>query len=86
MEGNKKETRGLAQAEDLALKSAAAYFGEEIIPWLGIRKRMRRVAPTELVRLETRDAKAAERLSQLGYGGDFVYSPPCPEEGEAAYE
>ena len=39
-----------------------------------------------LVRLETRDAKAAERLSQLGYGGDFVYSPPCPEEGEAAYE
>ena len=54
MEGNKKETRGLAQAEDLALKSAAAYFGEEIIPWLGIRKRMRRVAPTELVRLETR--------------------------------
>lgn len=54
MEGNKKERQGLAQAEDLALKSAALYFGEEIIPWLGVKKKVRRIAQTETVRLEMR--------------------------------
>ena len=30
---------GPAHSEDLALKSAAAYFGAELIHWLGIRER-----------------------------------------------
>ena len=51
MEGNKKERQGLAQAEDLALKSAALYFGEEIIPWLGVKKKVRRIAQEDLIPL-----------------------------------
>ena len=49
-----KRKDGPAQAEDLALKSAAAYFGDELIHWLGIRERALRSAPTEMVELETR--------------------------------
>ena len=49
-----KRKEGPAQAEDLALKSAAAYFGDELIRWLGIRERALRSAPTEMVELETR--------------------------------
>ena len=45
---------GPAHSEDLALKSAAAYFGDELIHWLGIRERALRAVPTELVELETR--------------------------------
>lgn len=37
-EKNKRKD-GPAQAEDLALKSAAAYFGDELIHWLGIQER-----------------------------------------------
>lgn len=45
---------GPAHSEDLALKSAAAYFGDELIQWLGIRERALRAVPTEMVELETR--------------------------------
>ena len=45
---------GPANSEDLALKSAAAYFGDELIHWLGIRERALRAVPTEMVELETR--------------------------------
>lgn len=45
---------GPAHSEDLALKSAAAYFGAELIHWLGIRERAIRAVPTEMVELETR--------------------------------
>ena len=30
---------GPANSEDLALKSAAAYFGDELIHWLGIKEK-----------------------------------------------
>ena len=43
-----------SHAEDLALKSAALFFGEELIHWLGIRERAVRIAPTEMVELEVR--------------------------------
>ena len=49
-----KRKDGPAQADDLALKSAAAYFGDELIHWLGIRERVLRSVPTEMVELETR--------------------------------
>ena len=45
---------GPAHSEDLALKSATAYFGDELIHWLGIRERALRAVPTEMVELETR--------------------------------
>ena len=45
---------GYVHAEDLALKSAAAYFGEEMLRWLGIKEEVLRCAPTELVELEVR--------------------------------
>ena len=52
--GTKKKGRDWRRRKDLALKSAALYFGEEIIPWLGVKKKVRRIAQTETVRLEMR--------------------------------
>ena len=49
-----KRNRSPGHLEDLALKSAADYFGDEMIHWLGIREKALRSAPTELVELETR--------------------------------
>ena len=40
--------------EDLALKTAAQYFGEELLPLLGITAEVRYAAPTENIRLEAR--------------------------------
>ena len=40
--------------EDLALKTAAQYFGEELLPLLGITDNVRYVAPTENVTLEAK--------------------------------
>jgi len=40
--------------EDLAMKTAAQYFGEELLPLLGIRGEVENIAPTETVKLETR--------------------------------
>ena len=38
--------------EDMAMKSAAQFFGEEMLGFLGIHKKVLRVAPTELIHLE----------------------------------
>ena len=54
MQDKNKRKDGPAHSEDLALKSAAAYFGDELIHWLGIRERALRAVPTEMVELETR--------------------------------
>ena len=40
--------------EDLALKSAAQYFGEELLQYIGVKEKVQRIAPTELVHLEAR--------------------------------
>ena len=42
------------QAEDLALKNAAALFGGELLKYLGISQSVSAVMPTEMVRLEVR--------------------------------
>ena len=34
LQEDNKRREGLTQAEDLALKSAAAYFGDEMVRWL----------------------------------------------------
>lgn len=41
--------------EDAALKTAAQYFGEELLPYLGVRESLEYVAPTESVHLEVRE-------------------------------
>ena len=42
------------QAEDLAMKNAAVFFGSVLLKYLGISQRVSAVMPTELVRLEVR--------------------------------
>ena len=37
LQDKNRKKDGPAHSEDLALKSAAAYFGDELIHWLGIR-------------------------------------------------
>ena len=49
-----RRNHDLAHLEDLALKSAADYFGAELLHWLGIPGKMIRSSPTEIVELETR--------------------------------
>ena len=48
-----KERTGLNH-EDLALKTAAQYFGDELLPILGIPGRVKYIAPTENVKLQAR--------------------------------
>lgn len=54
LQDKNRKKDGPAHSEDLALKSAATYFGDELIHWLGIRERALRAVPTEMVELETR--------------------------------
>ena len=49
-----KRKNSFVHSEDLVLKSAAAYFGDELIHWLGIKEKALRPAPTELVEIEAR--------------------------------
>lgn len=42
------------QLEDVAMKAAAQYFGEELLAWIGEKEKPVRVAPTEIVHLEVR--------------------------------
>ena len=52
--GNSNQRRnGPEHAEDLALKSAAAYFKDELIGWLGIREKALRTASAEIVKIHT---------------------------------
>lgn len=41
-----------SQLEDKALKSAGMYFGQELLPYFKIKKRILRMLPTEQIRLE----------------------------------
>lgn len=40
--------------EDIAMKTAAQYFGEELLEWIGEKEKPVRVVPTELIHLEAR--------------------------------
>ena len=42
------------QLEDRVMKTAAQYFGEDLLPYLGVKGRIRRIAPTEHIHLEAR--------------------------------
>ena len=54
LQDNYKRNSDLSHLEDLALKSAIDYFGDELIHWLGIKEKAVRSAPAEIVELETR--------------------------------
>ena len=54
LQEDNKRRNGPAHCEDLALKSAAAYFGDELIHWLGIPEKALRTVSTEIVKLEAR--------------------------------
>lgn len=49
------DTAGSQPLEDRALKGAAKLFGEELMPMVGIRGKVRRIAPTEQIHLNPRD-------------------------------
>ena len=49
-----------SQLEDKALKSATMYFGQELLPYLNVGKKIRRMLPTEQIRLEA--VRAAEDI------------------------
>ena len=42
------------QIEDKVLKTAAMFFGQELLPYLGVKGRMTAIAPTEQVHLDVR--------------------------------
>lgn len=48
------------QLEDKALKKATMYFGQELLPYLKVNKKIRRMLPTEQIRLEA--VKAMEDI------------------------
>ena len=45
---------GFSQLEDKVMKTAAQFFGEDLLPYAGVKGRIARVAPTEHVHLEMR--------------------------------
>ncbi len=57
--------------EDLALKTAAQYFGEELLPLLGITSEVRYAAPTENVRLEAR--QMYQDFNYITSGGTWIH-------------
>ena len=57
--------------EDLALKTAAQYFGEELLPLLGITAEVRYAAPTENVRLEAR--QMYQDFNYITSGGTWIH-------------
>ena len=48
-----RRNHDLAHLEDLALESAAEYFGADLLHWLGIPGKMIRSSPTAIVALAT---------------------------------
>ena len=57
LQQNKEQSAGnkpVWHSEDLALKTAAQYFGAELLPLLGIEGTAEYIAPTETVKLEAR--------------------------------
>ncbi|MBU9745691.1 hypothetical protein KTH81_17855 [Lachnospiraceae bacterium ASD3451] len=56
MEENHKQGQppGSYHLEDMVMKTAAQYFGAELLQYLGIRQQVQYIAPTELVQLEAR--------------------------------
>lgn len=52
--GTSEESGGLRQIEDKVMKTAARFFGEDLLPYIGVKGRIDRIAPTEYVHLDMR--------------------------------
>lgn len=50
----KEKELPVSQLEDKVMKTAAQFFGEDLLPYLGIREKIKGVVPTEYIRLEAR--------------------------------
>lgn len=50
----KKYPTDYIHLEDMAMKTAAQYFGEELLGYLGVKEKPVRVVPTEIIQLEAR--------------------------------
>ena len=50
----KKYPTDYIHLEDMAMKTAAQYFGEELLGYLGVEEKPVRVVPTEIIQLEAR--------------------------------
>ncbi|HIX38894.1 MAG TPA: hypothetical protein H9738_13675 [Candidatus Blautia pullistercoris] len=50
----KKYPTDYIHLEDMAMKTAAQYFGEELLEYLGVKEKPVRVVPTEIIQLEAR--------------------------------
>ena len=48
------EDKRVSQLEDRVLKTAAQFFGEDLLPYVGVKGMIDRVAPTEHIHLEMR--------------------------------
>lgn len=49
-----KSNENKEQLEDRVMKTAAQFFGEDLLPYLGVKEKVRRIAPTEHIHLEVR--------------------------------
>ena len=65
-----KEKQGIHH-EDLALKTAAQYFGEELLRFMGVPGVVALAAPTETVKLEAR--KMYQDFNYVMEGGYWVH-------------
>ena len=50
----KKYPTDYIHLEDMAMKTAGQYFGEELLEYLGVKEKPVRVVPTEIIQLESR--------------------------------
>lgn len=53
-QGESEENGRFSQIEDKVMKTAAQFFGEDLLPYIGVKGRIDRIAPTEYVHLDMR--------------------------------
>ena len=53
-QSDRAENMGFSQIEDRVMKMAAQFFGEDLLPYVGVEGRIAGIAPTEHIHLEMR--------------------------------
>lgn len=53
-QSDQAENMGFSQIEDRVMKTAAQFFGEDLLPYVGVEGRIAGIAPTEHIHLEMR--------------------------------
>ena len=74
------ETNGFGQLEDKVMKTAAQFFGEDLLPYIGVKGKILTVAPTEHVHLEFESDSITEqdlrRFREYEAYIGMIYSAP----------